>query len=192
VSAGANNFCSIAHALDSNFKEHLMRTKIIQFLAIMIAAAGVSASHGTAQECGNGLRCAKFSFLKQHLKGPRGKRIAMSLEHPAPLYAHSRGGLDATQTHHWNQTQAANRSWHGGYSLPAYGQPMALLVPPTASFHGVYSEGVGNTQSLPIYHQFGRAFPGPATGAKSGMYHSKPQQPRNTMQFGMYYLRAPW
>jgi hypothetical protein len=111
-------------------------------------------------------------------------------KHPAPFYAHSSNGIDATRTHNWNMSQAMSNSWHANYYYPQYGAPLALVVPPTASFQSVYSWGVGRTQSLPIYDQFG-------LGAGSGMvggggYNAPPYWPSNTNQFGVYPVRGPW
>lgn len=112
--------------------------------------------------------------------------------HPHPFYAHGRRGYDATWTHEWNANQAAQYPWHGGYYYPQYGQPVALIVPPTVSYMSNYSWGVGNTTSLPVYHQFGRAYPGAPTGSTPGMFLAPPQWPSNTNQFGVYPVRGPW
>jgi len=111
--------------------------------------------------------------------------------HPHPFYAHGRRGADATWTHGWNQSMAAGLPWHGNYYYPQYGQPVALIVPPTAAFQTNYSWGVGNTTSTPIYHQFARPYPGPATGG-SGQFMAPPLWPSNTNQFGIYPVRGPW
>jgi hypothetical protein len=116
---------------------------------------------------------------------------ATDFDHPAPMYAHSRGGIDATRTHYWNGAQATQYSWHGGYYHPQWGQPLALVVPPTASFQTVYNWGVGRTQSVPIYHQYSRENPGSYTTGNAG-FHPTPYWPQSTQQFGVYYYRAPW
>ena len=111
--------------------------------------------------------------------------------HPHPFYAHGRRGRDATWTHEWNQQMAAGLPWHGNYYYPQYGQPLALIVPPTASYITNYSWGVGNTTSTPIYHQFARPYPGPATGG-GYQFQAPPYWPSNTNQFGVYPVRGPW
>ena len=169
-----------------------MKTKLLLVAATLVVATAISATKVGAQECSGGLNCPKSSRMKYQPLGVRAVKMGMSFGHPHPVYAHSRAGITATRTHRWNQSQSQMRSWHAGYSSPAYGQPMALVVPPTASFQSVYSWGVGNTQSIPIYHQYGRPYPGAATGAHPGMYQSTPSQPWNTQQFGVYYSRAPW
>lgn len=175
-----------------------MKTKAFLFASILVAGTAVCTADLSAQtagvDCSQGLFCPqRLTNIRRYQALPiRATRMMLSAGHPHPVYAHSRGGTNATRTHRWNQAQAQQRSWHGGYYYPAYGQPLALVVPPTASFQSVYSWGVGNTRSVPIYHQFGRAYPGDATGATPGMYQATPYQPWNTDQFGVYYSRAPW
>ena len=112
--------------------------------------------------------------------------------HPAPLYANSHRGRQATNTHEWNSMQAQGLPWHGAYYNARYGAPVALVVPPTAAFMSNYSWGVGNTTSTPIYHQFNRFYPGPASGGNAGMFYPTPLWPSNTNQFGYYPVRGPW
>lgn len=109
---------------------------------------------------------------------------------PHPLYAYSANGIDASMTHKWNQQMAQQKSWHEGYNYWRWNRPTALVVPPTAAFATQYSWGVGQTKSLPIYHQFGRMNPG--SGGGSGMYASQPYWPSSTQQMGVYPVRASW
>lgn len=109
---------------------------------------------------------------------------------PHPLYAYSANGIDASMTHKWNQQMAQTRSWHEGYNYWRWNRPTALVVPPTAAFSSQYSWGVGQTKSLPIYHQFGRTNPGSGGGA--GQYSSSPYWPSSTQQLGVYPVRASW
>ena len=175
-----------------------MKTKTLLFASIMLVGTAACTAEISAQEitgeCKQGIYCPqKFENVRRHQSiVKRGTRMLLSVGHPHPVYAHSRGGINATRTHRWNQAQAQQRSWHGGYYYPAYGQPLALVVPPTASFQTQYSWGVGNTKSVPIYHQYGRPYPGEASGASAGMYKKVPVTPWNTNQFGVYYSRAPW
>ncbi|HEX3872395.1 MAG TPA: hypothetical protein VHV77_18245 [Pirellulales bacterium] len=84
----------------------------------------------------------------------------------------------------------ANRSpWDQGYYNPAWGQPHALVVPPTAELQSHYRWGVTGTDVTPIYHQFGRARPPVYLGPGSV---PTPPQPWSTDQFGVYYIRGPW
>jgi hypothetical protein len=86
--------------------------------------------------------------------------------------------------------QAQYLPWHNGYYDPAWGEPHALVVPPTAEFQSNYGWGVGGTRVAPIYHQFGRPFPGYYGGG--GAFRPIPQYPSDTQQFGVYYIRGPW
>jgi hypothetical protein len=96
----------------------------------------------------------------------------------------------------WNQEAwAASRGrslpWHNAYYHAAYGEPVALVVPPTAEYQAQYSWGVGSTRVVPIYNQFGRAYPGASAGAY-GYFYPTPAWPSDTNQFGVYYVRGPW
>jgi len=112
---------------------------------------------------------------------------------PHPYYSYSRQGINAQLTHQWNQQQMNAYPWHGNNSYWQYGRPTALVVPPTAAFQSVYSWGVGQTRSVPIYHQFGRGYPGYTTGGVgAGGFPATPYWPSNTSQFGVYPVRAPF
>ncbi len=47
-----------------------------------------------------------------------------------------------------------NRPWHGHYYHQMYGQPLALVVPPTASMRQTFSWGVSQNLMYPLYHQY--------------------------------------
>ena len=119
------------------------------------------------------------------------KSAMFDFDHPDPVYAHNQAGISATRTHYWNGAQSLQNSWHGGYYHPQWGRPLALVVPPTASFQSVYNWGVGRTQSVPIYHQYSREYPG-GYGETPAGFHPTPYWPQSTQQFGVYYYRAPW
>ncbi len=112
--------------------------------------------------------------------------------HPAPVFAYGRHGIDATRVQNWNYNQAGQYSWHGNYYHRQWGQPLALVVPPTASYQTRYSWGVGQTTSLPIYHQYGRPNPGGGAGPGGAGLSPTPYWPSNTDQFGVYPVRGPW
>src|SRR6056297_3916002 len=107
------------------------------------------------------------------------------------------GGSRATagdpygMTHVWNMNFAANRPWHGGYQYQIYGQPTALVVPPTAHMRQTYSWGVSQNLTHPIYHQYGPSNPGYGYAPARGFRHT-PNWPSHTDQFGVYYVRGPW
>ena len=109
---------------------------------------------------------------------------------PNPVYAYSNPGLRAGRTHAWNQDQAQNYSWHGGYNTWRFGQPTAVVVPPTASYQSSYAWGVGQTRSTPIHHQFGRG--AGSSGGVGGGFQNTPYWPRSTNDFGYYPVRASW
>ena len=82
--------------------------------------------------------------------------------------------------------------WHAGYYHTAWGQPVALVVPPTATHQTNWGWGIGNTRVTPIYPQF----EGPMTAVPS-QYRYGPHRPTpfyvsDTLQFGVYYIRGPW
>lgn len=113
---------------------------------------------------------------------------------PSPIYAYSRGGIDAQRMHEWNVNQANSYAWHGQHNYWRWQRPTALVVPPNASFHTTYSWGVGQTKSDPIYHQFGLDRGG-MIGADQGAgygFSNSPYWPSNTNQMGVYPVRAPW
>lgn len=105
-------------------------------------------------------------------------------------------GLSPAQA--WEQRRANSAAmltpdtpcWHGNYYEAAWGTPVALVVPPTAEYQTKWGWGVGNTRVVPIYHQFGRDYPGqfvPGVG-----FLPTPHWPSDTDQFGVYYVRGPW
>ena len=88
------------------------------------------------------------------------------------------------------ERRAAQYNWHGNFNHSAYGQPIALVVPPTAQLQTNWSWGAPSSRISRIDHQFGRDYPGP--GAGSGGYRNTPLWPADTAQFGVYYVRGPW
>jgi len=94
----------------------------------------------------------------------------------------------ATRGDAWAQQAAAGQPWHGQYYYLPYGQPTALVVPPTSVTQQNYSWGVSQNTMTPIYHQFGAA----AIPSSGGAFYATPRWPSNTNQFGVYPVRAPW
>jgi hypothetical protein len=100
--------------------------------------------------------------------------------HPHHWYTHY------DRAAHWaNSTQR----WHHVYSHTQFGQPIALIVPPTANMHTNYSWGVARTRMSPTNHQFARPVPAPGGG---GMWYPAPAWPSDTAQLGIYHVRGPW
>ncbi len=91
----------------------------------------------------------------------------------------------------WAHNFAMNRPWHGNYYHQMYGQPLALVVPPTAHMRQTFSWGVSQNLMYPIHHQFGRSANSPGV-APAGSFYATPPWPSHTDQFGVYYVRGPW
>jgi hypothetical protein len=81
--------------------------------------------------------------------------------------------------------------WHGQYYNTAYGAPLGLVVPPTAQMQTKMGWGVSQSEMVPIYHQFFRAYPGERFGP-TAPFQATPAWPSHTDQFGVYYIRGPW
>jgi hypothetical protein len=85
------------------------------------------------------------------------------------------------------------KSWHSAWYDPAEGRPIALVVPPTSEFQTQYGWGVPSSRVAPIYHQFRRPYPGPgAVAGGGGRFLPTPNQPSDTVQFGVNAVRGPW
>jgi hypothetical protein len=90
----------------------------------------------------------------------------------------------------WQRSQQYN--WHSNYAHSAYGQPIALVVPPTAQMQTNWSWGARSARFSRIVHQFGRDYPGQGnSGGRSG-FRRTPAWPSDTNQFGVNYVRGPW
>lgn len=82
-------------------------------------------------------------------------------------------------------------NWNGNYANSAYGQPVALVVPPTANLQTNWGWGVGSSRVSRIEHQAQRNYPG--TGPFGNLPWLKtPLWPSDTTQFGVNYVRGPW
>jgi hypothetical protein len=81
-----------------------------------------------------------------------------------------------------------------GLLNPADGRPIALVVPPTAEFESQYAWGVPSSRVMPLYHQFRRPYPGPGAlpGSGGAGFLPTPNQPSDTVQFGVNAVRGPW
>ena len=89
--------------------------------------------------------------------------------------------------------RSQGKSWHSVWYDPSVGRPMALVVPPTAEFTSEYSGGVPSSRVMPIYHQFRRPYPGAgAVPGAGGAMLPTPNQPSDTVQFGVHPVRGPW
>jgi len=110
----------------------------------------------------------------------------------AALLGTSLAGESHAERRQWRAyRQSTSLPWHNAYYHTMYGEPIALVVPPTAEFQSQYGWGVGGTRTTPIYHQFTRPYPGPI-GPGQGGFLPTPIWPSDTTQFGVYYIRGPW
>lgn len=151
------------------------------------AISGVLGNSGSAIVDADGQVQPQTHFIHPRQTIKNAARDAFS---PNPVYAYSSAGLRAGHVHAWNQNQANAYAWHGGYNTWRFGQPTALVVPPTASYQTSYAWGVGQTRSTPIHHQFGRG--AGSFGGTGGGFQNAPYFPRSTNQFGYYPVRASW
>jgi hypothetical protein len=81
-------------------------------------------------------------------------------------------------------------NWNRNYAYTDYGQPTALVVPPTAQLQTNWGWGVASSRISRIDHQFQRNYPG--AGPFGGRARPTPPWPSDTTQFGIYPVRAPW
>jgi hypothetical protein len=81
-------------------------------------------------------------------------------------------------------------NWNRNYAYTDYGQPVALVVPPTANMQTNWGWGVASSRITRIDHQFQRNYPG--YGPFGGPHRATPVWPSDTSQFGVYYVRGPW
>lgn len=103
----------------------------------------------------------------------------------------AQAGGPRTLADRWARNYASSRPWHGQYYHTEYSKPVALIVPPTAKMMTSYSWGVSQSEVSPIYHQFGRSYPGNEAGI-GAQFHPTPIWPSHTDQFGVYPVRGPW
>lgn len=87
-------------------------------------------------------------------------------------------------------TRAANYNWHANYAHVQYGQPVAMVVPPTAMLQTNWGWGVSSSRVSRLDHQFGRNYSG--AGPHGGPFRNTPVWPQDTNQFGVYHVRGPW
>ena len=81
-------------------------------------------------------------------------------------------------------------NWNRNYAYTDYGQPTALVVPPTAQLQTNWGWGVASSRISRIDHQFQRNYPG--NGQFGGPFRPTPVWPSDTTQFGVYPVRGPW
>jgi len=87
--------------------------------------------------------------------------------------------------------EKCQQSWNKGYYNPAWGMPVALVVPPTAEMQTHWGWGVGNTRVTAICPQYQRNYFGPGYYNRAN-FRPTPPWPSDTDQSGYYYVRGPW
>ena len=121
-------------------------------------------------------------------------RVMVALVLAAGLAATARtasaGGEHAIEKRYFLRSQG--KSWHSAWYDPWVGRPLALVVPPTAEFTTEYGWGVPSSRVAPIYHQFRRPYPGPGAVPGGSRFMPTPNQPSDTVQFGVHPIRGPW
>ena len=105
---------------------------------------------------------------------------------------HPHHGWHATRADTLGRYYASQRPWHGPWAYTPYGMPTALVVPPNSKMHTSYAWGVAQSEMIPMYHQFGVAYPGTVGGYSGYGYLPTPYWPSHTDQFGVYPVRGPW
>jgi hypothetical protein len=90
----------------------------------------------------------------------------------------------------WPVRRSRYYDWNKPYAHTAYGAPVSMVVPPTATMQTNWGWGVGSSRLERLDHQFGRNYPG--GGPFGGPYRTTPIWPSDTTQFGVYNVRAPW
>lgn len=104
--------------------------------------------------------------------------------------ADGEGPLRRLRRFYTPQNRAAT-PWHGQYYNATYGMPQAMVLPPNVNTMRSYGWGVCGSQMMPVYSQYGAAYPGTTSGVGSHFFPT-PNPPSNTQQFGIYYIRGPW
>ena len=96
------------------------------------------------------------------------------------------------ETHHGHNARyrASLRPWHGRWYNVQYGQPVAIVIPPTAELSTDYAWGSVASRMTRNDHQFQRPWPNGYWTPYGFM--PTPAFPSDTRQNGYYYIRGPW
>ena len=81
--------------------------------------------------------------------------------------------------------------WNTSYYDPAWGMPMAVVVPPRVRWQSNYAWGVGGSRWDRVGARYQPEFPGPESAYNQRNYLPAPPQPTDTQQFGVNYVRGP-
>lgn len=118
-------------------------------------------------------------------------RVGVAVLAAALLLTGIAGTNDALAGGNHRAARHACQGWNGGYYHVMWGQPVALVVPPTAEYQTHWNWGVAQTAVTPIWPQFTRGYPGPSYYGGRRLLPT-PAWPSSTDQFGVYYVRGPW
>ena len=112
----------------------------------------------------------------------------------AILQARTAAAIEPTLMDRWSARFARVTPWHGNYYHTAWGQPVALLVPPHAHMQSRWGWGVCQNTIHPIHHRMVRPYAGIVqdAAASNGVYRGTPTWVSHTDQYGVSYIRAPW
>ena len=81
-------------------------------------------------------------------------------------------------------------AWNAPYYNPAWGAPVALVVPPTVCMETSLGSTVGGSHVNHVCPQFGQGYPGGSIYGRT--FQPAPVWPTDTRQMGYYYVRGPW
>ncbi|HUY92004.1 MAG TPA: hypothetical protein VMV10_24905 [Pirellulales bacterium] len=158
-----------------------MQARFVSAAAVMACAAALLCSEADAGGLLAKKRCENGS-CGAHACGVCGKHGCR--QHPVHCAHGGRADRIARR-------ESAYTPWDGGYYDVMWGEPAALVVPPTAELQTHYNWGVAQTSVTPIWHQFQRAYPGPYVAGGRGFLPA-PVWPHGTDQLGIYSVRGPW
>jgi hypothetical protein len=172
----------------------LMAAVALTFLSAEIARAGTEGDECPKELCPE-KQCPKEQCPKKKCSRIRSAR-AKCHERRECNQSMRRVRRDETactagRAHCLAQQHSATETWHGNYYHVMWGEPVALVVPPTAELQTHWNWGVAQTAITPIWHQYNRAYPGPFVAGGQG-FRPTPRWPSSTDQFGVYYVRGPW
>ncbi len=119
-------------------------------------------------------------------------RIALVVALAAAALACAGRAQAYDETHHGHNARwrASLRPWHGRWYNVQYGQPVAVVIPPTAELTTDYAWGSVASRMTRNDHQFQRPWPNGYWTPYGFM--PMPAVPSDTRQNGYYYIRGPW
>jgi hypothetical protein len=107
------------------------------------------------------------------------------------LLTASLGAANSTFAGDWLYPAPYGGGWSTSYYDPAWGMPLAVVVPPRVRWQSNYAWGVGGSRLNRVGAQYQVQVPGPESAYVRGNYMPAPPQPSDTTQFGVNYVRGP-